>query len=237
MKMATMLAFCAACGGDGVVKMMRPEMMSAHARKMRFAALVTTMLCLWSGGAHAQMPTKAHATPKVGEKASDFALPSLEGAIVRLSDELARGPLVLVVLRGWPGYQCPFCTRQFGDYLANAAKFDKLGARVLFIYPGPSDGLKAHAEAFTSNTTMPAGFRILLDPDYTFTQAYGLRWDAPKETAYPSTFVLARNGIVTFAQISRSHGDRVTTDVVLKALTDGNASTPTGVFKTITGGE
>jgi hypothetical protein len=32
-----------------------------------------------------------------------------------LSTELAHGPVVLVMLRGWPGYQCPFCTRQFGD--------------------------------------------------------------------------------------------------------------------------
>ena len=68
------------------------------------------------------------------------------------------------------------------------------------------------------STAIPAAFRILLDPDYTFTQAYGLRWDAPKETAYPSTFVLDRNGTVTFAQTSRAHGDRVPTDVVLKAL-------------------
>jgi hypothetical protein len=49
--------------------------------------------------------------------------------------EVAKGdPLVLVVLRGWPGYQCPFCTRQFGDYLANAARFEEVRARVLFIY-------------------------------------------------------------------------------------------------------
>ena len=41
-----------------------------------------------------------------------------------------RGPLVLVVLRGWPGYQCPFCTRQFGDYRLNAQKFAERGTPV-----------------------------------------------------------------------------------------------------------
>jgi len=122
------------------------------------------------------------------------------------------------VLRGWPGYQCPYCTRQFGDFRKNAEKFGKSGARVLFVYPGPGDGLKSHAEAFAPGTAIPAGFRILLDPDYTFTNAYGLRWDAPNETAYPSTFILDKHGIVTFAQTSRGHGDRVTADAVLKAL-------------------
>ena len=65
-----------------------------------------------------------------------------------------------------------------------------------------------------------AGFRILLDPDYSFTQMYGLRWNAPNETAYPSTFVLDKNGIVTFAQISHDHGDRVPAEKILKALAD-----------------
>jgi peroxiredoxin len=176
-------------------------------------------VCLWAVVASGQMAPMAQSTPKVGDKARDFTLQSLDGATVRLAEEMARGPVVLVVLRGWPGYQCPFCTRQFGSYLVNAPKFDKSGARVLFVYPGPAEGLEAHAKAFTANTAIPSAFRILLDPDYAFTQAYGLRWDAPKETAYPSTFVI-RNGVVTFAHTSRSHGDRVTADAVLKALAE-----------------
>jgi peroxiredoxin len=186
-------------------------------RRMAVTVLVAAV-CLWSIGASGQVAPASPATPKVGDKASGFTLQSLDGATVRLSAELTRGPVVLVVLRGWPGYQCPFCTRQFGDYLTNAARFDASAARVLFIYPGPVDGLKAHAEAFLASRSMPARFRILLDPDYAFTQAYGLRWDAPEETAYPSTFVLDKNGVITFAQTSRTHGDRVTADTVLQAL-------------------
>ena len=188
----------------------------ALARRVTLA--VVTAACLSPANANGQMTTMAQGTPKVGDKARDFTLQSLDGTPVRLSQEVSRGPLVLVVLRGWPGYQCPFCTRQFGDYLANGAKFDEAGARVLFIYPGPGDGLKAHAEAFTAGRPLPSAFTILLDPDYTFTQAYGLRWDAPNETAYPSTFVLKKEGLVTFAQTSRGHGDRVTAETVLKAL-------------------
>jgi peroxiredoxin len=156
--------------------------------------------------------------PKEGQHAPDFALIGLDGRPVRLSQECARGPVVLVVLRGWPGYQCPFCTRQFGEYMGRAADLEATGAHVLFVYPGPPEGLKEHAKALTSTTPLPAAYRVLLDPDYSFTNAYGLRWDAPQETAYPSTFVVNRRGIVTFARTSRSHGDRVPVADVLKAL-------------------
>ncbi|HXT12612.1 MAG TPA: redoxin family protein [Candidatus Angelobacter sp.] len=59
---------------------------------------------------------------------------------------------------------------------------------------------------------------LVIDPDYAFTKAYGLRWDAPSETAYPSTFVIAKGGKITFSHISHQHGDRVKAEAVLKML-------------------
>lgn len=178
-----------------------------------------TVIPLESSG-QASSHKSGQTPPTVGGKAKDFSLAALDGTTVRLSDQLKQGPVVLVVLRGWPGYQCPFCTRQFGEYLARAQKFEKLGARVLFVYPGPSDGLKQHAEAFSANQPLPAAFRILPDPGYQFTNAYGLRWDAPKETAYPSTFVIDKKGVVRFAQVSQGHGDRVPAEIALKAVAE-----------------
>jgi peroxiredoxin Q/BCP len=158
------------------------------------------------------------AIPEVGQKAPNFTLTSLDGARVRLSEQVARGPVVLVVLRGFPTYQCPFCTRQFGDYLAHGDDFTARGVQVLFIYPGPAEGLNDHAKALVAGRPLPAGYTILMDPDYAFTRTYDLRWDAPQETAYPSTFVIDRKGIVTFAHTSHVHADRVSTSEVLKAL-------------------
>jgi alkyl hydroperoxide reductase subunit AhpC len=57
-----------------------------------------------------------------------------------------------------------------------------------------------------------------LDPDYTFTLRYGLRWDAPRETAYPSTFVIDRGGVVRFALVSRTHDGRAPAADVLAVL-------------------
>lgn len=156
--------------------------------------------------------------PKEGGKAPDFTLTAIDGMATRLSSEEARGPIVLVVLRGWPGYQCPFCTRQFGEYLARANDLEATGAKVLFVYPGPADGLKDHAVEFTKSSPLPSSYRVLLDPDYTFTNAYGLRWNAAGETAYPSTFVIGKDGVVAFSRTSHKHDDRVPVADVLTAL-------------------
>ena len=59
---------------------------------------------------------------------------------------------------------------------------------------------------------------MVTDPDYKFTEAYGLRWNAPRETAYPSTFVIDRKGTVRFAKVSKSHGDRSSAAEILKTL-------------------
>ncbi len=152
----------------------------------------------------------AEAQPKVGDKAPDFTLKTLDDQTVRLSDLTSQANVVLVVLRGWPGYQCPICDVQVHDFIGSAAGFAGAGARLVFVYPGPAAELKAHAAEFKTSKgkEWPADFLYVLDPDYTMINAYHLRWDAPRETAYPSTFVLDRKGVIQFAKISHGHGDR-----------------------------
>src|SRR5438874_6408899 len=83
--------------------------------------------------------------PAVGDKAPDFTLKTLDDQPVQLSKITSQGNVVLVVLRGWPGYQCPICDRQVHDYIASSSGFAEVKARPVFVYPGPADGLKAHA--------------------------------------------------------------------------------------------
>jgi peroxiredoxin Q/BCP len=162
---------------------------------------------------------RAQAAPQVGDTAPEFTLSALDGKAVSLKDELAKQPVVLVVLRGWPGYQCPICTKQVHDFAEKAGDFNGK-ARVIMVYPGPAEKLKEHAEEFLKDNTWPKDFIFVTDPDYTFTKAYDLRWDTPNETAYPSTFIIDKSGKVKFAKISKSHGGRSSVAEVLKALAE-----------------
>jgi len=62
-----------------------------------FAFLVAAFGC----SAQAQIPAQ-------GETAPDFTLQTKTAQSVRLSAQSEKGTTVLVFLRGYPGYQCPF---------------------------------------------------------------------------------------------------------------------------------
>jgi peroxiredoxin Q/BCP len=168
----------------------------------------------------ASLLTKTHgaAAPTVGTPAPNLTLQTIDGRAVELKALAAQRPVVLVMLRGWPTYQCPVCSRQARDFIAHASEFARRGAQVLMVYPGPSEELQKRAREFLDGKDWPKDFLLALDPDYAFTNAYGLRWDAPKETAYPATFIISREGRIQFAQISKSHGGRTTAAQVLQEL-------------------
>ncbi|QOV91206.1 peroxiredoxin family protein [Humisphaera borealis] len=157
--------------------------------------------------------------PAVGDTAKNFELPLATGeGKASLHGLTARSRVVLIVLRGWPGYQCPICTKQVAEFIAEADALRSAGVQVLLVYPGPAEKLKQHAAEFAGAKNLPEGFTLVLDPDYAFTNAYGLRWNAAKETAYPSAFVVDQKNVVCFAKVSKSHGGRATSTEVLAAL-------------------
>ena len=119
-------------------------------------------------------------TPPVGAKAPDFTLSTPTGGAVRMSSVQRGHELVLVVLRGFPGYQCPYCVRQVHDYIDHASEFKAKNARIILVYPGPPADLDQHAKEFLAKEAeLPSNVFLVTDPDYTVTNQYGLRWDAP----------------------------------------------------------
>ena len=174
----------------------------------------------WSGvfAEPAGKSAAASTLPAVGTKALDSELIGLDGQPTSLSKMIGKSKVVLVVLRGYPGYQCPICSVRVGGLIAKAQQLKDAGGQVLFVYPGPAENLTDRAEEFTKGKTLPENFHFTTDPNYKFTDTWGLRWDVPRETAYPSTFVIDQQGVIRFAKISNTHGDRANPADVLKAL-------------------
>jgi peroxiredoxin Q/BCP len=158
-------------------------------------------------------------TPAVGAKAPDFTLDTPTGNSVSLATERAKGTTVLVLLRGFPGYQCPYCVKQVRDFVEHSTDFADKKVNVLLVYPGPPADLDQHAKEFLAKQSdLPSNIKLVIDPDYKMTNLYGLRWDAPHETAYPSTFILDKSGNILFEKISHSHGDRTSAEDILAQL-------------------
>jgi peroxiredoxin len=164
--------------------------------------------------------SSAAATPGVGQRAPDFTLSTPNGEQLTLSSLNTRENVVLIVLRGYPGYQCPFSQLQFQSYQQTAAQFAALGTQVVFVYPGANNkNLADDAKQMMGATTLPANVHVVLDPDYHFTTQYGLRWDAANQTAYPSTFLLAKGRFVFFAHTGHTSSDQTPPADALAALT------------------
>jgi peroxiredoxin len=184
-------------------------------RATAFRLLLVTALCLISG----RNPAAAAQPPNVGQKAPDFELYTSSGEPFRLSKQIGNSTVVLVVLRGFPGYQCPYCQKQVHDFIEHAAAFGAKDVKVVLVYPGPPAELDQHAKEFlTQQPTLPRNVVLIIDPGYVLTNRYGLRWDAPGETAYPSTFILDRNGSIVYEKISHGHGDRTTASDILARI-------------------
>ncbi len=156
--------------------------------------------------------------PGIGDKAPEFVLGNIQGKRVKLTELREKSDVVLVVLRGYPGYQCPLCNLQVRDFVKNSSKFSEAGAKLVLVYPGPAEKLEARAAEFAADKVLPANAELLLDPGYEFTNRYGLRWDATGETAYPSTFLIDSAGGIFFARIRKTHGGRTSAAETLDAL-------------------
>lgn len=156
--------------------------------------------------------------PQVGDAAENFTLKDVGGDEVELKSLTREGPVVLLFLRGYPGYQCPLCTKQVADFSNKAQEFAGEKARILLIYPGEAADLKKRAEEFLGAKKLPENILFVTDPDYEVTNLWKLRWDAPKETAYPSTFVIDTAGKIQFAKVSKSHGGRTKGAEILEVV-------------------
>jgi thioredoxin-dependent peroxiredoxin len=188
-----------------------------HVDSSRFLRIVRHLIAL--GCVVTAVASAAAQSPATGSKAPDFTLSTPTGGSVSLAKETAKGTTVLVVLRGFPGYQCPYCVKQVHDFVEHSADFAAKKARVLLVYPGPPAELDQHAKEFLAKQSeLPANIKLVIDPDYKMTNLYGLRWDAPHETAYPSTFILDTKGKILFEKISHSHGDRTSAQDVLSQI-------------------
>jgi peroxiredoxin len=155
-------------------------------------------------------------TPKVGEKAPDFALKTVDQKSIRLSDLTPNSGVVLLVAAWLAGVSVPLVHGPgSGLDRFRRATFQGKGAH--------RDGLSGSGRPFESpRAGIPrkkAVAKRLLDPDYAMVNAYGLRWDASNETAYPATFLLDRKGIIRFAKkFSRTHGDRTKALDIIAAI-------------------
>ena len=157
----------------------------------------------------------------VGDRVHDFELPIVGGnGFLRLRDEVKQGSVAVVVLRGYPGYQCGICNRQVSSMVSRARALGAALHRVVLIYPGETTALEQRAKEFMGARRLPEPLVMVRDDGMKTISEWGLRWDKHHETAYPATYVIDPNGRVRWAKVSESHAGRSSVEEILKGARD-----------------
>lgn len=145
----------------------------------------------------------------------DVSLPDSQGNSVDLRQYRGKQSVVLVVMRGYPGFICPNCSAQTSRLVSNRGEFEKRNAQILVLFPGPTD----HLGEFVAKARPPGGppelpFPVLLDPQFELVDRLGIRGDLAK----PSTYILDANGQVRFAYVGATTADRPSVRAMLQQL-------------------
>jgi len=124
---------------------------------------------------------------KIGDPAPDFELPDETGEKRRLSEMLAKGPVVLYF---YPAAMTPGCTAESCHFRDLGTEFAQLGAQRVGISADKVD----KQQQFSSKYEF--GFPLLSDTDKSVAKAYGVRRGPGIIPNKRATFVIGTDGIV-----------------------------------------
>jgi peroxiredoxin len=167
----------------------------------------------------------------IGASAPAFALPDFSGRIVRSSDLLALGPLIVNFFRGrW----CPYCVTELEAWRDLYPALRERGALVVGISPQT----QRQSDFTASQHAIP--FPLLTDAGCAVAERYGLVWTAPDylrryyrgillnipfvngdeswRLPLPATYVLSPDGKVLYAEAHADFRVRPEPEDVLRAL-------------------
>jgi len=168
---------------------------------------------------------------KVGDKVPDFNLPNAAGEEVRLKELLDKGPVILNFYRGgW----CPYCNLELNAYQKHIPDINELGASLVAISPQTPDNSLSTAEKNELK------FQVLSDVGNKVANQFGLVFKVPSELQeiynnfgitlpkfngdeswelpMPGTYVIDKDGTVSYAFADADYTKRAEPDEVIAKL-------------------
>jgi peroxiredoxin len=167
----------------------------------------------------------------VGAKAPEFELQDHDGKLIRSSDLLAKGRLILCFIRGrW----CPFCVGQMEAMNQIVPQIEQTGATFAVISP------QTVKQSYFMRDQHKLRFPLLSDAGNKLTRLFRLtyRVPAPQEAIYrrafvnlplangddswelpiPATYILDSNGTILYASANEDYTERPEPEEILNFL-------------------
>lgn len=173
---------------------------------------------------------------EVGQKAPDFTLTNANGHERTLSKMLEKGPVILTFYRGsW----CPYCNDQLYAYQEHLEKIQGMGGQLVAISPERPESMVDQV------LIKDLEFEVLSDSGNEVIRSYDLVWFADAKTIaktskyvekktgetlaarnglsgaelpIPATFVIDKDGTVTYAFVNENYKKRAPIKDVIAAV-------------------
>ncbi|MFN0057183.1 MAG: redoxin family protein [Planctomycetota bacterium] len=152
----------------------------------------------------------------VGKPLPRTTFRAADGKDLELKSFHGRRKVLFVILRGFAGQVCVYCTAQTKALAPEAARFEALNTEVVVMFPGPESGLDAFLEAYrrTFGDTEAPPYRLVYDPDLEFVEALGLK----SSLAFPTALIIDEAGIVRDAYVGQNIADRPSAKALIEKL-------------------
>jgi peroxiredoxin len=168
---------------------------------------------------------------KQGATAPDFSLPNANGKLVKLSELLKSGPVVLAFYRGgW----CPYCNKQLASYQAALPEMKQLGATLVAVTPQKPD------RSLTQIEKANLEFEVLSDNGLKVARQFGLVFTMPPDTRpiyqgfgidleawngnaswelpMPGTYIIGKDRVIKYAFVKADYSQRAEASALIDAL-------------------
>ncbi|WP_339925519.1 peroxiredoxin-like family protein [uncultured Cyclobacterium sp.] len=171
---------------------------------------------------------------QVGDVAPDFALSNAKGEMVKLSDQLKHGPVVLTWYRGgW----CPYCNLTLHHLQEALPEFKALGAQLLALTPELPD------KSLSTSEKHNLAFEVLSDIDNKVGKEYGIvfhlidgvakiydqkfnlnAYNGNEENELPlaATYIIGQDGIIAYAFLDADYRNRANPEDLIAFLKNRN---------------
>jgi peroxiredoxin len=155
------------------------------------------------------------------ESIGDLDVSEEDGTARKIKDYSGDDKLVVVVSRGYFGDVCPFCCAQTQSLASRYSDIENQGARLVVVFPVQQVSDQVHAgqlvEAARIELNDPQAefpFPIAFDVQLRLVDQLGIR----ALLAQPATFILDRQGKVSFSYVGRDPADRPNVETIVTQL-------------------
>jgi peroxiredoxin len=134
--------------------------------------------------------------------------------VIDLNDYKGTKSVVLIVMRGFSGQVCIYCSAQTTAVAKNLQRFASSGVEVILMYPGPAASVPVFLDAVKDLGADISALRVALDVDLSLVRKLGIE----DELSKPASLIVDKQGVVRWGYVGQDRADRPSVDELLKQV-------------------